>query len=86
MNFIGLSITEMSAIMVKMKTQLTKDQEPQIQQNISTFIKDGYSKNDAELRARMIGIQSVDTAALLGIMVENNRKILLDLKAAGLIT
>ena len=85
MNSIGLSITEMSTLMVEMKTQLTRDQEPQVQQNKSNFIKDGYSNDDAELRARMIGIQSIDTAALLGIMVENNRKILLDLKATGLI-
>ena len=85
METIGLSIQELTNLIVSLKVQLTKDQEENIQSNTTRFISEGCAENEARFRAGIIGIQAIDTSAILGIIVENNRRILSDLREAGIL-
>ena len=85
METIGLNIGEMTNLLISLKAKLTKDQEGNVQANTTRFIDDGCTEDEAGFMAKVIGIQSVDTSAIIGIIIENNNRILSDLKNAGLL-
>lgn len=85
MDTIGLSMEDMTAFMVSLKVELLKGQEETTRSTTAQFVSQGCSEDEAQFRAGMIANLSVDTSAILGIMVANNRRILLDLKEAGML-
>ena len=85
MDTIGLSIEDMTSLMVSLKEELLKQQEETIRANTAQFISEGCSEDEAQFRAGTIGTQAVDIATTAGIIVANNRRILLDLKKVGLL-
>ena len=85
METIGLSINDMESLIVTLKEELNKGQEENFQANTAHFISAGYTEDDARFKAVVIRLQAVDASAILGIIVANNRRILLDLKEAGII-
>jgi len=85
METIGLNINEMSDLMISIKMQLAKDQEGNLQATTEQLISDGFTEDEARFRAGLIGMQTVDVSAILGIIVENNRRILSELKKAGIL-
>ena len=82
---IGLSSNDMTNLMVSLKEELAKNQEESIQSNAVQFINEGCTEDEARFRARIIGTQAIDTAVIFGIIVANNRRILLDLEEAGML-
>ncbi len=86
MDTIGLSIEDITSLIVALKQELTKNQEEGVRLNTARFIRDGCPEDEAQYRAGVIGIQSVDTSVFAGIIIANNRRILLDLQKAGLLT
>ncbi len=85
METIGLNINDMTSLMVRFKEEVTIGQEATIQSNTAQFISAGCTEDEARFRAGVIGMHSIDTSVVLGIMVANNRRILSDLKEAGIL-
>ena len=86
METIGLSARDITNLMATLKIELGKGQEERNRSATAQFISDGCPEDEARFRAGIIGIQSTDMAVVEGIVVANNRRILLDLKEAGLLT
>ena len=86
MEVIGLSMEDMTALMASLKVELTKGQEETTRSTAAHFVSRGCSEDEAKFRAGVIANSSVDTSAILGVMVANNRRILSDLRSAGLLS
>lgn len=86
MDTIGFSIGDMIALMVSLKVAGLKEQEETTRSTAASFVSDGCSEDEAQFRAGMIANLSVDTSAILGIIDVNNKRILSDLKQAGLLS
>ena len=86
MDTIGFSIGDMITLMVSLKAEGLKGQEETTRSTAAQFVSQGCSEDEAHVRAGMIANLSVDTSAILGIMVVNNRRILSDLQNVGLLT
>ena len=85
MDTIGLNASDIETLMVSLKVELLKGQEETTRSTTAQFVSQGCSEDEAQFRAGMIANLSIDTSAILGIMVANNRRILSDLKEAGIL-
>ena len=85
METIGLSKEDITALVVSLKVELTKEQEETTRSTAAYFVSQGCSKDEAYFRAGTLTNSSVDSGILMGIIDANNKRILSDLQRTGLL-
>ncbi|MFC2021923.1 hypothetical protein ACFLTR_01740 [Chloroflexota bacterium] len=86
METIGFNFNDLANIQATELNRIDGATEEQKQLSVASHISQGCSQDEAQYRATITGEMTAITISLLATIDANNKRILLDLKEAGILS